>query len=169
VGKFLELVTTDDGWEYFKRVNCKGASIVLVYHVDREEYLMVEQFRPPVNRRVLEWPAGLMDEGETPEQTAVRELFEETGVRITEDDLINLGALFSGVGVMDEEVNIFAVEINNDTVIQEPDVQGVEVKHKLVVKWVKEKDLYRIKGAKGLSVYARYKAKKQYPDIVFDD
>jgi len=41
--------------------------------------LLVEQYRPPVGRATLEFPAGLIDEGETPEQAALRELREETG------------------------------------------------------------------------------------------
>lgn len=39
---------------------------------------MVEQFRPPVGFTV-EFPAGLIDKDETPEQAALRELREETG------------------------------------------------------------------------------------------
>jgi 8-oxo-dGTP pyrophosphatase MutT (NUDIX family) len=41
--------------------------------------LLVEQFRPPVGKSTLEFPAGLIDAGETPEQAALRELKEETG------------------------------------------------------------------------------------------
>ncbi|PLX68524.1 MAG: hypothetical protein C0603_05065 [Denitrovibrio sp.] len=169
MGKFLELVTTDEGWEYVKRVNSNGAAIVLVYHTDREEYLMVEQYRPPIGCRVLEMPAGLIDQGESPSETAVREVYEETGVRITQDDLIDLGVVYSGVGMTNEEVNIFAVEINTDTLIEEPAIEGTEIAHGLVTKWLKEEELYLLKAAKALSVFMRYKIKKQNPDMVFPD
>ncbi|EGE79820.1 ADP-ribose pyrophosphatase [Blastomyces dermatitidis ATCC 18188] len=43
------------------------------------ELLLQKQYRPPVDKVVIEVPAGLIDEGETPEQCAVRELREETG------------------------------------------------------------------------------------------
>ncbi|KAJ3871186.1 NUDIX hydrolase domain-like protein [Lentinula edodes] len=41
--------------------------------------VVVEQYRPPIGKFIIELPAGLVDEGETPEQAAIRELEEETG------------------------------------------------------------------------------------------
>jgi len=46
---------------------------------DPYDTLLVEQFRPPVKRNTFEFPAGLIDKGETTEHAALREFREETG------------------------------------------------------------------------------------------
>jgi len=52
----------------------------IIYHPTKPpSTIIVIQFRPPVNAFTIEWPAGLIDANETPEQAAVRELYEETG------------------------------------------------------------------------------------------
>ncbi|KAJ1311228.1 hypothetical protein OPQ81_009728 [Rhizoctonia solani] len=43
--------------------------------------IVIEQYRPPVGAYVVELPAGLIDSGETAEETAIRELEEETGYK----------------------------------------------------------------------------------------
>ncbi|CAH1783847.1 unnamed protein product [Owenia fusiformis] len=41
--------------------------------------VLVKQYRPPMKTYTIEFPAGLIDSGEDPKETAVRELKEETG------------------------------------------------------------------------------------------
>lgn len=43
------------------------------------EIVLQKQYRPPIDKIVIEVPAGLVDAGESPEQAAIRELKEETG------------------------------------------------------------------------------------------
>lgn len=64
-------------WEYLERSNDTKAVVINAYHKDK--IILVKQFRYPINMYSIEFPAGLIDKGETPESTAVRELLEETG------------------------------------------------------------------------------------------
>jgi len=43
------------------------------------EIILQKQYRPPIDKIVIEVPAGLVDAGESPEEAAIRELKEETG------------------------------------------------------------------------------------------
>lgn len=55
------------------------------------QVVLVEQFRHGINEISLETPGGLVDEGDTPEQSAFRELSEETGY--VAESLEHLGTL----------------------------------------------------------------------------
>lgn len=68
-------------WEAAARRNCAGAVAMICTLKPSNRLVLVRQYRPPVNRLTIEFPAGLVNPGEHPEETAVRELREETGYR----------------------------------------------------------------------------------------
>lgn len=53
--------------------------VIVVPFLDRQRLLMIRQYRYPVGKVLLEFPAGHVDSGEDPLETARRELAEETG------------------------------------------------------------------------------------------
>lgn len=58
---------------------------IAVYALRKEnpgQIVMIRQFRYPLNDYLYEIPAGLVDFGETPEQSAIREMKEETGLTL---------------------------------------------------------------------------------------
>lgn len=78
-------------WEYVERCtrhspeehggdHNDGVGIIAILEKESgPEIVLIKQFRPPVNKICIETPGGLLDKGETVEETAVRELREETG------------------------------------------------------------------------------------------
>jgi len=77
-------------WEWFLRPTTKVINedsvdgvdcIPFVYFKDNPvpKLLLIANYRIPVNKYVLEFPAGLLDEGEDIEVCGLRELKEETG------------------------------------------------------------------------------------------
>src|SRR5436190_21784999 len=81
-GKFRRYVRRG-GWEYVARRNVTGI-VGIIAVTDDGKLVLVEQFRPPVGKNVIEIPAGLAgdvagSEHEALAEAARRELLEETG------------------------------------------------------------------------------------------
>ncbi|MBQ7567660.1 NUDIX hydrolase [bacterium] len=106
-GKFLQLLN-HNGWEYAERK--KVSAIVAIIAEHQGKALVIEQFRPALGKRVIEWPAGLV--GDVPGQenedivtAAQRELEEETGYRATRLQLLTYGP--ASAGLSNEIIHIF--------------------------------------------------------------
>jgi ADP-ribose pyrophosphatase len=99
-GRFLK-VKKKDRWEYVER--CKTSGIVAILPItENQEIILVEQFRVPVNQRVIEIPAGLAGdiEGEEDEalaEAAKRELLEETGYEAERMEYLTEGPPSAGL------------------------------------------------------------------------
>jgi ADP-ribose pyrophosphatase len=101
-GKILSLAIEDEHWEI---VEHKDAVALLVE--DRERGLLfVEQYRPAIGVTTLEIPAGLIEPGEKPEETALRELAEEAQLT---GRLEKLAEFYSSPGFTDEKTHLFRV------------------------------------------------------------
>lgn len=97
-GKYLRLVKRGH-WEYAERTNAGSAVIVIAVTPERK-LLFVEQFRIPMGAPTIEMPAGLvgdLDEADTMEEAARRELLEETGWRADEVKVLMVGPTSSGM------------------------------------------------------------------------
>ncbi|MBF0531834.1 MAG: NUDIX hydrolase [Candidatus Omnitrophica bacterium] len=80
-GRYFRFSRRGD-WEFFSRKNCSDVAIIVAL-TDEGKVIFVEQYREPVRKKVIEFPAGLIND-HTPEtfaQGAKRELLEETGYR----------------------------------------------------------------------------------------
>jgi ADP-ribose pyrophosphatase len=107
-GKYLR-VTARDKWEYVTRRGTSGV-VGIVAMTDDRRLVLVEQFRPPVNRNVIEIPAGLAgdvkgSEHEKLADAAARELLEETGYAASE--IVYLCEGVSSAGLTDELITLF--------------------------------------------------------------
>jgi len=77
------------GKQPFYRIDSSDAVVALLL-TENNKMVLVRQFRPARNQKTLEFPAGFMEPGETPEQAIRRELKEETGY--VPGDLVELGS-----------------------------------------------------------------------------
>jgi len=105
-GKHVLLLEEDD-WQYVERKKGKEAVAVLAETEDGE-IVLTEQYRKPVRARVIDFPAGLVgdEEGNSdPEETAKKELEEETGYVCDSVELLARGP--SSPGITSEIVSLY--------------------------------------------------------------
>ena len=55
---------------------------VVIYGLCQDKVVLIRQYRYPIGGFVYEFPAGLVEPGEDPEQAAIREMYEETGLTL---------------------------------------------------------------------------------------
>nr|WP_240926973.1 NUDIX hydrolase [Rhodococcus kroppenstedtii] len=84
-------------------------AVAVVAIDDEDRIVLIEQYRHPLGRRLLELPAGLLDEpGEDPVDAVGRELTEETG--LAAESFSVLVDVAASPGFTDETVRIFLAE-----------------------------------------------------------
>jgi len=107
-GRYLRLMRSGR-WEYAERSNATGVVVIVPTTVD-DAFVLIEQYREPLGRRCIEFPAGLVGDapGDEHEEliTAVRrELMEETGFAAADVKL--LGEAVPSAGLTSERVAVF--------------------------------------------------------------
>ena len=84
-----------------------GAAAMVV--LDDENCTVLErQWRSPLDRAFWEIPAGKIDKGEDPFETACRELEEETG--LAADKWVELGTIHNAIGYSNERIVIYLAQ-----------------------------------------------------------
>lgn len=102
---FADTVRLPNGRESSREIIRHPGAVVVIGVLDNGKLLFERQFRYPLRRVMLELPAGKIDAGEHPLDTARRELREETGYRARQWQY--LGTLHPAIGYADERIEIF--------------------------------------------------------------
>lgn len=104
----LQTVRLRDGSTADREVVLHRGAVALVPMVDRDHVCLVKNFRYTVGRHLLEIPAGTLDPGESPDDTAPRELAEETGYRA--GSIRRVAEWLVSPGVMNERMYLYLCE-----------------------------------------------------------
>ncbi len=81
------------------------AVVIVPFHEEREKLVLIKEFRVPLADYQFGFPAGLIDQGETIEIAAKRELKEETGLLMT--DVLKVSPpVYSTSGLTDESITM---------------------------------------------------------------
>lgn len=114
-------------------VNHPGA-VAVICVTQENKMVMVRQYRKALQKAITEIPAGKLDAGESPENCAVRELEEETGIKA--EKLTACDSFYTSPGFANEIVYVFKaedlsageIEMDEDEFVERVDVTLHEAK-----------------------------------------
>lgn len=96
----------------YSYVNIKPGICVIV-ETD-EGFVVLKEYRYPIKQWSYEFVAGIIDEGEKPEEAAVRETLEETGY--IAEKVVSLGEFYPSFGATNELIYLFYAQCTGKTV-----------------------------------------------------
>lgn len=102
--KNYEMISRDKNIRNFDDL-CKSktdAVVMIISNKAGDKILLSREFRMATGNWVYNFPAGLIDEGKTPEKAAERELFEETGLHLISIDK-KWNTSYSAIGFSNEK------------------------------------------------------------------
>jgi ADP-ribose pyrophosphatase len=107
--------------EIVEHENC----VAIVALDDADNILLVKQFRKPVEKELLEIPAGGIDPGETPEDAVRREMREETG--FLPQKVGKMGGFYSSPGFCTEYLYLYLATDLVDSPLQAEDSENISL------------------------------------------
>lgn len=101
-----EKVVAPDGREFIREFIRHPGAVVVIPILNSGRLLLERQYRHPLGKIFIEFPAGKLDSGEDALSCGKRELEEETGYRAS--DWRHLGVMHPCIGYSDERIEIFS-------------------------------------------------------------
>ena len=129
-------------------------AIAAVVPDGRGNIVMVRQFRVPTGKDLLEIPAGVMEDGESPEECVRRELQEEIGC--LPHKITMLGGFYPAPGYCTEYINVFlASELEESRLVAEDtdEIEVVRVPIKSIAGMIDKGEICDAKSIAGLLIY----------------
>lgn len=147
-------IAGNDGKTHTREIVMHPGAAVMLAFLDADHILMVRNHRYTLDQRLLELPAGTLDEGEKPEQCAARELEEETGYRAGK--LEQLCRLVPSPGILDEIITAFVatdLKRGEQHLDDTEDLQVKTVPFRQAIDWIRSGEIIDAKTIVTLLTY----------------
>jgi ADP-ribose pyrophosphatase len=123
----VDTIQMPDGRKTTREIVEHAECIAVVAIDEKDNVLLVRQYRTPVEKELLEIPAGGIDAGEKPEEAVRREMQEETG--FLPRKLVKLGGFYSAPGFCTEYLHLYlATDLTKSQLFAE-DTEGISLEH----------------------------------------
>jgi len=153
-----------DGRETTREI-VEHSDCVAIIAIDADDnVLLVEQFRKPVEKTLLEIPAGGIDSGEDPVATVCRELREETGYLPRKVE--RLGGFYSAPGYSTEYLYLYlATDLAPSPLYAEDtdSIRLVRVPVTQISSLITSGSICDAKSIAGLLTFLDYRTSRQQP------
>jgi len=102
------LASSERQAEVRRQVIVHPGAVTILPLVDGDQVCLIRNYRVAVGKTLIELPAGTLEPNEPPQQTAIRELQEETGY--TAERWRELPPFFMSPGILNERMHLFVAE-----------------------------------------------------------
>lgn len=168
IGKNVFKATLSDGtvkvYEQILKKNDNGNAVVIIPITNDDKFVMLVQSRPNTKETVsIEFPAGMVDDGEEFEATACRELLEETGY--VPEKIYELEWHYQDQGCSKAIIKTFVAE--GCRKVQEKSLDGsekleyIEMSYEEVLDLVKRDEFPNINDANSKIAFMQYELKRR--------
>lgn len=145
--------------EYLKH----PGAVMIIPVFDNGDVLVEQQYRYPMRKVFVEFPAGKKDAGEAPLETAQRELLEETGY--TAQNYTHITDIHNALAYCDEVIHFYIAEDLHDSGQQKLDdnefVQVMRVPLVELMNWIRQGWVPDVKTQLGAFWLQDYLSKKE--------
>jgi ADP-ribose pyrophosphatase len=125
VGLRVDTIRMPSGRKTTREIVEHGDCVAIIALDDEDNILLEEQFRKPVEKKLLEIPAGGIEPGESVEDCVRRELREEVG--FLPQKLERLGGFYSSPGYSTEYLHLYLATELISSPLEAEDSESIKV------------------------------------------
>jgi len=108
----IKSIQLDDGNKVYYAEQLDTAIGICTYE---DKFLLIRHYRPIFKKYFLEFPGGSIEKNENENQAAIREIFEEIGIKVTQGKKVVSFA--SSIGTLNEIIHVFHFKLNSKPIV----------------------------------------------------